>query len=165
MTPASPGTPCSPTTRAITFRSPTLTLQPDNEGNNVSITYTVNCNETGAQTVTFFSTNFGVYAGQNRIRFAGTGSGFTPGDTVDIVYKPVNTPPFEAPQDLAGDWGILGESAPVVAANGSFSYSFADNCHDGAVTTDQPMTVTATDIGHPTITATGTGILACSLMQ
>jgi hypothetical protein len=53
-----------------------------------------------------------------------------------------------------------------VDANGSFSYWFADKCHDGvAVTTDQPMTVTATDIGHPTITATGTGILACSLMQ
>jgi len=142
------------------------TLQPANEGKNVSITYTVNCNDTGAQTVTFFSTNFGVYAGQNSIRFGGTGSGFTPGDTVDIVYKPVNTPPFEAPQDLAGHWGILGESAPVVDANGSFSYWFADNCHDGvAVTTDQPMTVTATDIEHPTIKATGTGILACSLMQ
>ena len=131
-----------------------------NEGKNVSITYTVNCNDTAAATVSFYSTNFGVYAGQNSIRFAGTGSGFTPGDTVDVVYNSAFEP---GPQDLAGFWGALGLSAPVVDANGNFTYWFADNCHDGvAVTTDQTVTVTATDAHSHT--ATGTGILACSLM-
>jgi predicted ribosomally synthesized peptide with SipW-like signal peptide len=129
-------------------------------GKSVSITYTVNCGEVGTPTVSFYSTNRGIYGGQDSIRFAGSGSGFTPGDTVGIVYSA----PFEGPQDLASYWGLIGLSAPVVDASGSFTYWFADNCNPGGVGTNQPVTVTATDLGHPATIATGTGTLACGLM-
>src|ERR1035437_4209336 len=65
-----------------------------------SITYTVNCGEVGTQTVSFYSTNRGIYGGQDSIRFAGSGTGMTPGDTIGIVYSA----PFEGPQDLASYW-------------------------------------------------------------
>jgi len=128
-------------------------------GKHPSITYTVSCSETRFSTVSFYSTNRGNYGGQDSIRFAGAGTGFTPGDTIDVQYSWVAGGPW----DLAGYWGALGLTAPVADAGGNFTYWFADNCHDGiAYTTDQTATVTATDAhGH---SATGTGILACSLM-
>jgi predicted ribosomally synthesized peptide with SipW-like signal peptide len=128
-------------------------------GKTHSITYTVSCSEARFATVSFYSTDRGNYGGQDSVRFAGAGTGFTPGDTIDVQYSWVAGGPW----DLAGYWGALGLSAPVADASGNFTYWFADNCHDGiAYTTDQTATVTATDAhGH---TATGTGILACSLM-
>ena len=128
-------------------------------GKHPSITYTVSCSEARFATVSFYSTDRGNYGGQDSVRFAGAGTGFTPGDTIDVQYSWVAGGPW----DLAGYWGYLGLSAPVADAGGNFTYWFADNCHNGiAHTTDQTATVTATDAhGH---TATGTGILACSLM-
>jgi len=122
-----------------------------------SITYTVHCGDGPA--VTFFSTNRGTYGGQDSVRFAGGGSGFTPGDTIDVAYSWAAGGPW----DLATYWGAVGESAPVADAGGNFTYWFADNCHNGHQwITDEVATVTAMDThGH---TATGTGILACHLM-
>lgn len=125
-------------------------------GKSASITYTVTCGEVATPTVSFYSTNRGTYGGQDSVRFAGSGTGMTPGDTIDIVY----TSPFEGLQTIP--WGAVGESAPVADASGSFSYWFADNCYPGPATTDQPVTVTATDTHSHT--ATGSGTLACSLM-
>jgi predicted ribosomally synthesized peptide with SipW-like signal peptide len=127
-------------------------------GKSASITYTVKCGEVGAGTVSFFSTNRGTYGNLDSVRFAGSGTGFTPNDTIHLSYG------YGAygPWSMDGYWGAIGLSAPVVDANGGFSYWFADDCMGGAVKTDQTVTVTVADEhGH---TATGTGILACSLM-
>jgi len=138
-----------------------------NRGESVSITYTVNCGEVGTPTVTFYSTDRGSYGGQDSVRFAGSGTGMTPGDTIDVSYswKVPDCSTFSpaCPWDLSTYWSAVGETAPKADANGNFTYWFADNCHDGQnYITDQTAVVTATD-GHGH-TATGTGILACSLM-
>jgi predicted ribosomally synthesized peptide with SipW-like signal peptide len=128
------------------------------QGKSASITYTVNCGEVGASTVSFFSTNRGTYGDLDSVRFAGSGTGFTPTDTIHMSYGyggngPWNMDPY---------WGAIGLSAPVVDANGGFSYWFADDCMSGSVKTDQTVTVIVSD--EHSHTATGTGILACSLM-
>ena len=126
-----------------------------------TVTWTVDCVDRAAgPTVTFYSVDRGSYGGQDSVKFAGAGTGFTPGDTIDVQYAWDAQGPF----DLAAYWGYVNETAPVADANGAFTYWFADNCHDGQnYTTDQTATVTATD--QHAVTATGTGILACSLMQ
>jgi hypothetical protein len=136
----------------------------DQQGQNLMVTYTVNCVEartaaSEGSTVTFASVDRGIYGSQDSVKFAGSGSGFTPGNVIDVQYAWAAGGPF----DLASYWGFVGESAPVADGSGNFTYWFADNCHDGiSYHTPENVVVTASDTsGHH---ATGTGILACNLM-
>jgi hypothetical protein len=132
-----------------------VSLDNSNLNQSASLTWTVNCGD--GPSVTFYSTNYGTYDTLPSVRFAGGGTGFTPNDLIHVTYG------WDS-----GSWLLDGNGSyaiPTAGADGSFTYWFADDCHDAShtlQTTDQAVTVSATDEnGH---TATGSGILACSLM-
>lgn len=134
----------------------------DQLGQNLTVTYTVNCVEASTaasdgSSVTFGSVRYGSDFGSPGITFTGNLSGFTSGQPIHVSYAWAAGGPW-----LLDGYVSNGYVIPIAGVSGNATYSFADNCHDGInYTTPENVVVTASDGTHH---ATGTGILFCNWM-